>query len=170
MKVRGTGRKAEKIEPQMAPMIDVVFQLLIFFMLTLRITSPEGDFNINMPIGQSSSSAPPPVNIPPINVHLVANSDGTLGDVILNNNKRFGTGEQAFQRLNSEILQVIGRPGDPLKKDIEVEIEADYNLHYRYAIKAVSACTGRMQKTADGEYKLIRYIEKIKFAPPKPPS
>ncbi len=53
MNVRGTGKKNEKIEPQMAPMIDVVFQLLIFFMLTLKITSPEGDFNINMPLGQS---------------------------------------------------------------------------------------------------------------------
>ena len=42
-------KTAEKIEPQMAPMIDVVFLLLIFFMCTLKIISPEGDFNINMP-------------------------------------------------------------------------------------------------------------------------
>ncbi len=36
----------------MTPMIDVVFQLLIFFMLTLKIIAPEGDFNINMPLGR----------------------------------------------------------------------------------------------------------------------
>ncbi len=34
MKLRSSGREAEKIEPQMAPMIDVVFQLIIFFMFT----------------------------------------------------------------------------------------------------------------------------------------
>ena len=54
MKLRHKG-EAEKIETQMAPMIDVVFQLLIFFMLTLKILAPEGDFNINMPIGQAQA-------------------------------------------------------------------------------------------------------------------
>ncbi len=107
--------------------------------------------------------------IPPISVRLLANTDGTLKDVLYNN-KHFGAGDQAFARLNSEVLQTIGRPGSDLTKNIEAEIEADYNLHYRYTIQAVSACTGRMQQTADGDLKLVRYIEKIKFAPPKRPA
>ena len=52
MKFRNTNKEVEKIEPQMAPMIDIVFQLLIFFMLTLKIVEPEGDFSINMPLGK----------------------------------------------------------------------------------------------------------------------
>ena len=52
-------KTAEKIEPQMAPMIDVVFLLLIFFMLTLKIISPEGDFNINMPAVEEYGAQPP---------------------------------------------------------------------------------------------------------------
>jgi len=167
MKVRGTGKKAEKIEPQMAPMIDVVFQLLIFFMLTLKIVAQEGDFNINMPIGQSSESSP---ELPQtINVHLVANEDGTLGNVLFNNNP-LGVGEQAFQKLNNKVRDAVGfRGGKPLNEEMEVEIKADYDLHYRYTISAVSACTGTMQKTADGDMQLFRYVEKIKFAPPQPP-
>ena len=33
----------------MTPMIDMVFQLLIFFILTLNIVDPEGDFNLRLP-------------------------------------------------------------------------------------------------------------------------
>ena len=33
----------------MTPMIDVVFQLLAFFVLTFRIVSPEGEFGVTMP-------------------------------------------------------------------------------------------------------------------------
>ncbi|MCP4175481.1 MAG: biopolymer transporter ExbD, partial [Fuerstiella sp.] len=47
MKIRNRNEGGEKIEVQMAPMIDVVFQLLIFFMLTLKIIEPEGNFDIN---------------------------------------------------------------------------------------------------------------------------
>jgi biopolymer transport protein ExbD len=79
MKFRNTDHAAEKIEPQMAPMIDVVFQLLIFFMLTLKIVEPEGDFSINMPQGRPK---PDPtkqeVKIQPLVIEMRANPDGSL--------------------------------------------------------------------------------------------
>jgi len=61
----------EKINVPMAPMIDVVFQLLIFFMLTLKIVAPEGDFDINMPMGAGAPSD----ELPPLDlkVRLLAN-------------------------------------------------------------------------------------------------
>ena len=49
MKLTKKRVEPEKLETNMSAMIDVVFQLLIFFMLTLKIVEPEGDFNINMP-------------------------------------------------------------------------------------------------------------------------
>ena len=163
MKIRNKS-EAEKIEPQMAPMIDVVFQLLIFFMLTLKIVEPEGDFNVNMPIGAPSAGNPDEPDLPDIKVKLQANEDGTLAGVFLNQVSK-GNDDQAFQRLNNDILSIIGRPGNPLTKDIEVEIDADFNLHFRYVISAVGACTGRLDSKGD----IVRYIEKIKFAPPKAP-
>ena len=86
MKIRNTGGKDEKIEPQMAPMIDVVFQLLIFFMLTLNITEPEGDFSINMPQGRPVPNQPLDVTIQPLVVKMTANADGTLAALQLGNN------------------------------------------------------------------------------------
>ena len=66
-------KKPEKIEPQMAPMIDVVFLLLIFFMLTLKIISPEGDFNINMPAVAQAQPEPPKL-LPDFKVRLLADA------------------------------------------------------------------------------------------------
>lgn len=148
----------------MAPMIDVVFQLLIFFILTLKIIEPEGDFNVNLPISapaQAETDRP----LPDIKVRLIANDDGNLGQLVLGRRK-LGTGDQAFELLNREILKMIGRPGNPLTKDIEVELDADYNLHYRYIVKGISACTGRLDPRTK---KIVPYIEKIKFAPPHRP-
>ncbi|RMG33440.1 MAG: biopolymer transporter ExbD [Planctomycetota bacterium] len=155
--------ESEKIEPQMAPMIDVVFQLLIFFMLTLKIIEPEGNFNINMPLGAPSSATMEEQNFPDLKVKLRANPDGSLAALMFGGTV-LGNDEAAFERLNRKILEAIGTPGGAATKETEVEIDADYNLDFRYVIRAISACTGRMQGK-----QLIRYVEKIKFAPPKKP-
>ena len=170
MKFRNTGNEVEKIEPPMAPMIDIVFQLLIFFMLTLKIIEPEGDFNINMPLGKPTQQVDPedPL-LPPIKVRLHANEDGSLAQIVFGS-IQLGSGDDAFNRLNMKILQAIGRPGDPLTQDIEVEIDADYNLDFEYSLRAMSACTGRLQlDPKTGKPGVVRYIENIKFTPPKRP-
>lgn len=155
-----------KLDPQMAPMIDIVFQLLIFFMLSLKIVEPEGDFNINMPVvGPSRQESDQPI-LPDIKVRLVADPQGHLQMLYLGPNP-LGAAEAAFQELNRRILLLVGRPGDALAKDMEVEIDADYNLHTQHLISAVSACTGRWNKD---HTKIIRYVEKIKFAPPRRPA
>ena len=164
MKVRNSGNPPEKIDINMTPMIDVVFQLLIFFMLQLKILMPEGDFGINMPIGAPSASADQPL-IPDIKVRLIAAPNGELASLQLNR-RDLGAGEVAFERLNSEILRILGNPADPANKDMEVEIDADYNLNYRDTISAIAAARGRVDPTTNN---IIAYIEKIKFAPPRRP-
>lgn len=146
---------------QITPLIDVVFLLLIFFMLTLKIIEPEGDFNINMPIAAPAQVQSDEINLPDIKVRLVATPDGQLGSLRLGQ-RNLGNGAAAFERLNGEILTIIGRPGNPLTEDVEVEIEADYDLDYSYTLQAVSACTGRLDPETG---QIIRYVEKIKFAP-----
>ena len=153
----------EKIDIQMTPMIDCVFQLLIFFMLQLKIVAPEGDFSVNMPISGGAASSPD--IMPDIKVRLVANADGTLSQLRLGQ-RNLGNDQRAFLQLNSEILRMIGRPGNPLAKDMEVELDADYGLHYQFIVRAIGACTGRLDVKSK---RIVRYIEKIKFAPPRRP-
>ncbi len=154
----------EKIETQMAPMIDVVFQLLIFFMLTLKILAPEGDFNINMPIGQAQAD---PNSEPQdfIKVRLLANPDGSLQQVQLGR-APLGNDARVFDRLNGEIAGMVRRDASGFNDDIEVEIDFDYGLHYRNVIRAISACTGRIDPNTKEP---ITLVDKIKFAKPRPP-
>ena len=49
MKIRGTEREGADTRLSMTPMIDIVFQLLVFFVMTYKVTVMEGDFNIKMP-------------------------------------------------------------------------------------------------------------------------
>lgn len=166
MKIRRGALEGDpgKIEVQMAPMIDVVFQLLIFFMLTLKIITPEGHFDINMPIGisQAESDELPPQDI---KVRLTANPDGSLQQVYFGSRPLGGDVPAAFERLNNQIAGLVGGAGQ-FSDDIEVEIDAAYNLDYEYTIKAVSACLGRIDPSTG---RPIHYVSNIKFKPPQRP-
>jgi len=162
MKVKSTG--LSKVEIPMAPMIDIVFQLLIFFMLNLRIIAPEGNFNINLPIS-APANAQTDVNLPAIKVALRSDRDGILTQLMIGTTN-LGNDDGAFDRLNHEILKIIGKPGNPMTSEIEVELDADYECQYRYTVKAISRCTGRMDPQTQ---QVARYVEKIKFAPPHKP-
>ena len=164
MKLRNRLSGPAKIAIPMVPMIDIAFLLLIFFMLNLKIVSPEGSFNLNLPVGAPSAAAAEH-NLPDIKVGLVSDRQGNLIQLTLGS-KNLGNDDLAFERLNKEILQIIGRPGNPLTRDIEVEIDADYETQYKYVVKAISECTGKMDP---GSKQVARYVEKIKFAPPHKP-
>jgi biopolymer transport protein ExbD len=152
-----------KIAIDMTPMIDCVFQLIIFFMLTLKIRADEGDFNINMPIGQSAEKEASP--IPDIKVRLESNADGSLRSVALGR-RVLGNDERAFAQLNHEIRSIIGKPGSAFNKEVEVEIDPDFELHYQHVVSAISACTGAVDPKSK---QVVRFVEKIKFAPPRSP-
>ncbi|ODA33339.1 biopolymer transporter ExbD [Planctopirus hydrillae] len=154
-----------KVDVPMAPMIDIVFQLLIFFMLQLKIMAPEGNFDINMPLGQSSQQSSDAPLVPDIKIKLISDDNGNLAQLKFGE-RNLGVGDGAFEALGAEVLKIIGTPGNPATKDIEVEIDADYELHYEYVIKAVSHCTGKIDPQTK---QLVRYVEKIKFAPPRLP-
>lgn len=151
----------------MTPMIDVVFQLMIFFMCTLKVLEPEGDFEISMPLGAPSESAVTEAELPPFKVRLVAGADGELSALEFNGTN-LGDGDPALKRLNTEIFRAItalAAIGPDQQEKQEVEIDPDYNLHYRYIINTIGACSGRLGQNGIP----VRYISKIKFAPRREP-
>lgn len=165
MRLRGSGKNPRKVEPPMAPLIDIVFLLLVFFLLTLQIRAHEGNVQIQMPIvkGCIASHTPSPVS-----VQLVANDDGSLKDVIYRT-ESLGVGEQAFEKLNKKIRDAVGyRAGHKaLNQELQVEIEADYNLDYRYAVNALSACSFTREKSPEGNFRQVKLVDRIRFAPPR---
>ena len=153
-------RSNEKVEMQLTSMIDIIFLLLIFFVMTFKIAAQEGDFNIRMPIG--GGSGPNDTTNLPIKLSLRSNTDGELVDIVVDDTRSFGND---FGKLRAFILQQTGGSAPPNPEDgPEVEIDLDYNLRYAHVISAISAITGQRQ----GD-KIDRLVERIKFAPPRKP-
>jgi biopolymer transport protein ExbD len=147
----------EKVEPDMTPMIDCCFQLIIFFMLSLKIYSPEGDFGIRMPQMTMASGQQDFDQLPPMRVRLAAGANGeiksiTLGEVNLG---------KSFPRLREHIRALVGDQAGP-SSNAEVEFDCDYDLAYRHVIEAITAVSGYVK---DGQ--IHKLVEKIKFTPRK---
>ena len=82
-------------------MIDIVFQLLVFFIMTFKIVTPEGDFDVKMPVAGTSPRVD--VGIPPMSIRLTAQSSGRL-DKIKMGDKVF----KNFESLNAAVRQITG--------------------------------------------------------------
>src|ERR1700752_4196269 len=89
----------DKIPIDMTPMIDIVFQLLSFFCMTLRVASAEGDFNIKMPSVASRPGTPDSNQVPPLKVRMRADASGNLVELMLN--ERSFSGPTRFKQLHN---------------------------------------------------------------------
>jgi biopolymer transport protein ExbD len=160
---RGTG---QDVELQMTPMIDVVFQLLAFFVMTFKIAAPEGDFNIKMPLAAPSQGVPEDRDLPPIRVRLTAQSDGGLRQIVFGNHDLRENGRPSFELLRQAVIDNLGdHPGPSVLENTEVELDCDYQLRYEYVIEAITAISGYVNP----EGSIVKLVEKIKFAPPRRP-
>ncbi|NDC54240.1 MAG: biopolymer transporter ExbD [Planctomycetia bacterium] len=149
----------DKVAVDMTPMIDVVFQLMSFFMCSLKVVAPEGDFDIRMPLGAAAAAAPDDQQVPPVRVKLSAGPDGGLAAIAMN-----GTPVTDFEELRKRVIGLVGTDTGPnsLAERTEVEFDCDYGLKYVNVVRAITAVSGKVQ---DGQ--IVELIKKIKFTPPK---
>ncbi|MEX2187220.1 MAG: biopolymer transporter ExbD [Pirellulales bacterium] len=145
-------------ESAMTPMIDVVFQLLAFFILTFRVVVPEGDFGVSMPAVSSDENA----ELRPeetLHVHLVADAEGRLADVRVNH-RSLGPDVQALHRIVMLVADVDG-PSN-LRADIDARLRFDPQLHYEHAMAALAAISA--YRDANGNSAVL--IEHVRFERP----
>ncbi|HEX5442807.1 MAG TPA: biopolymer transporter ExbD [Pirellulales bacterium] len=160
MKLRHGSGGDDKVEMQMTPMIDIVFQLLTFFLFSFKIAAPEGDFNIRMPVAGPVSTA---IDTQlPLKVRLVSDAQGNLTTIEFGERKL-----PNFAALREQVMAIVGADAGPgAAESTEAEINFDYNLKYRYVIAAVTALSGYV--SPDGH--IVKLIQKIKFSPLKKPA
>ncbi len=162
MKIRKPGR-SQKIDLDMTSMIDIVFQLLIFFIMTFKIVLPEGDFNVRMPT-PSNQTETPPDQIPALTLHMTADADGLLASLKLGERPFTDDANgSAFDKLRGHIIGLVNDEGGPgTASEQEVELDCDYDLQYQHVIEAITAISGYIKNGQ--RYKLI---ERIRFSPAK---
>jgi biopolymer transport protein ExbD len=158
MKIRNR-EEAHRSQLSMTSMIDIVFLLLVFFVMTFKIVELEGDFSIRMPLAsQDTQQVVDPTDLP-LKLRLRADENGHLTFMSLN---EINLGVD-FDALRGNVVQLVGTAA-PVEGDEgpEIEIDTDYNLRYEYIIRSITAVSGYK----DGN-QVVKLIEKIKFAKPR---
>ncbi|MCE9526591.1 MAG: biopolymer transporter ExbD [Planctomycetales bacterium] len=136
----------------MTPMIDIVFQLLAFFIFTLRIVSQEGDLAIQMPL-QRGPIEQPVAFLPPLQIHLSAKADGSLAEIRLNNER-----VADMPALRARVVEIIGG-SDQVAAELEADLHCDETLAYQHTMAAVTAISGR--RSSSGRIQPL--IHKVRF-------
>lgn len=163
MKISGSLQDdTQDIKLNMTAMIDVVFQLLVFFILTFKIVALEGDFNVKMPL---ASNEPPSESLQlstVISVKLNSGENGNIAGIDVSDGLQSQslTSETMFSELTDFVETALAANADPsTAEDIEVEFDIDYPLKYQFTVKAIGAVSGKV--LPDDSVKTL--VEKIKF-------
>ena len=112
-------------EFQIAPMVDVVFMLIIFFMLSAAVTSRELELGMTLP-GPRPGPAPPPIE-------LAIREDGT---VLFNDLEVGRPGDTKLEGLESRLRRAVELFGQRQPVIIEPALSA---LHGR-VVEVVDCC------------------------------
>ena len=119
-------------KPDLTPMIDVVFLMLIFFMVTTQLIKQETDLGIQLP------SEAPPASTPELpSKHTVDVIPD--GSILLNGGS---TGDPPIGELTNltNLLGSLKASADRLQKKTIVTIQADPFSPHRRSIDVLNAC------------------------------
>lgn len=147
-----------KVDPQMTPMIDVVFQLLAFFLLTFRLASVEGDFALKLPsadgraLGERGASEL-------FQIRLAADERGDLAEWRLDE-RLAGRGAGSLDLLRAELQARADAARAAGAPEPEAELVCDDRLRYENMLAAFEHAT--TARDADGRPKPV--LRKVRVA------
>jgi len=150
----------EKVDIQMTPMIDIVFQLMAFFLMTFKVASVEGDFNLKLPKAERSAGAAN-TQTEMITVRLRSTALGDLADLQIESGGRIPKNAQPFRVLKEHIIRKVADARAAGQEEPEIQIDADDLLRYENIIMCVEAVSA--QRGPDGTFQQL--AKKVKFAP-----
>ena len=158
MKIRNTQRPArDKGDLKMTAMIDIVFLLLVFFVMTFKVLAPEGDFNVKMP-QKAAPAKLPSGDLPPLVVQLRAGQGGRLAAIRLGDRDL-----SSFDELHHQVRRLVRDHAGPGSAGAatEVELECDYDLHLEHVMGAITAVSGYV---ADDNRSIVTLIDNVRLS------
>lgn len=131
----------EPIELQMTPMIDVIFQLLIFFMCATRFKSLEGKFLTYMPenIGIVSDEEIPPLQLDEVRIKLIYDETAAVKTRI---RVKLSTLEYALNDWDELYRDMADKYEKHRLAGIEIPflIDPDPEVPFQAVVSALNAC------------------------------
>ena len=121
MKIREDVAGEEAIA-NLTPMIDVVFLLLIFFMVTTTFLNPEREIEVDLPTAESAGA----VESPPEEIVITVRSDGSV----------FVRGESC----EHDDLVALLRSAAQHDPETPVTIRGDRQAHHEAVVGVMDAC------------------------------
>jgi biopolymer transport protein ExbD len=149
MKLRRAAGDETKVELQMTPMIDVVFQLLVFFLFSFKIVPVEGEVGVNMPpITAGAKPQSDDIELTEkVKIKLRSSDDGRLIAILVGENQ-IGSSpipeDQLSQHMQllTQLLRdsVVGPGGKADDAEVEIDVaETDRHLLYHFVIRVTNA-------------------------------
>ena len=132
------GKSREKIQPPLTPMIDVTFQLLLFFLLTMSFREAEGQILGKLPDMGGGMESPPGLIDTRIDLAVKPAGNGAayeVGNVTINNDPK----------ELSQMLVALSRTYDIEKTTVVIGPSAD--VKWEYVLDAYNqAVKAKLQK------------------------
>lgn len=125
-------------ELNMAAMLDVCFQLLIFFVLTASFAAGEGILPADLPVGESQADADEQPPTQPIHISLRSLGADEVAIEIGGDPSPPATFHELYEKLGG--LQVSeANPTAPYNADDPVIIQAESSVRWRHLVNAFNA-------------------------------
>ena len=131
-KKRKKGVGGEEMQLQMTSMIDVVFLLLIYFVITANFTIDEGTLLATMP-GNSAQDRPEDQLDPPVNIELTTSGDFVTYRIRVDGQEPSNASELAAYMKNRVAI------GQMAKDDI-VQIKPQGEVRWQHVVNVFNAC------------------------------
>jgi biopolymer transport protein ExbD len=112
----------ERIVFQIAPMVDILLFLLVFFILTWNFSRNEAELDVKVPAAQEGKENRRPA-----------------GEVILNVKKDGGIVMNRRPMSSEELLETLSRIAK-LYPDQAVILRGDENVNYRFVVDVLDIC------------------------------
>ena len=131
-KKRRKGVGGEEIELQLTSMIDVIFQLLIYFVITANFQIDEGTILATLPGNAAQTDTPPPP-ITPLLIELTSSDDGVTYTLRVKGQQVDGV-TQLYGFLKNRV------DSGGMAKDDPVEIKPQGVVRWQHVVNVFNAC------------------------------
>ena len=118
----------DKMEMQLAPMVDVIFQLLIFFLCASTFNPPETELSVNLPVAGPSASMIEPI----VEVTIEILEDG---GVVVNNREYDSASSHALPQLTGMLSKLA-----MIFKNQPVIISPSEYVNHGRVVEVLNAC------------------------------